>query len=286
MPQFFDDCGICIFTISIDSMTAGTKLQVLIATHQTAGIERVCDMDLPRVEGVEYLVSWQTHGNLPVPSALSARADISVLRFDGVGVSANRNNLLNHATAPLVLIADDDLCYAPGAFGRIIEVAEANPDVDYFSFRYDGADNKNYPPEVCSLKHLPKGFYQTAFEVALRRSPRTEGLQFNEKFGPGAPVFTAGEDEMLLLTARRMGLVCRFFPLTITCHKELTTGSRPLTPGTARSAGAIIRLQNPLTWFLRIPVYAWRRSKEGRMTFRSALCHAAYGAFHVAGTMS
>lgn len=277
-----------IFTISKDSisMTAGTKLQVLIATHQAAGIERVRDMDLPSVEGVEYLVSWQAHGDLPVPSALLTRPDIAVLRFDGVGVSANRNNLLNHSTAPLVLIADDDLRYAPGAFERIIEVAQANPDVDYFSFRYDGADNKNYPPAECDLKHLPENFYQTAFEVALRRSPRTGGLQFNEKFGPGAPVFTVGEDEMLLLTARRMGLVCRFFPLTITCHKGLTTGSRPLSIGSARSAGAIIRLQNPVTWFLRIPLYAWRRAKEGRMTFRSALRHAAYGAFHASGAMS
>ena len=191
------------------------RLQVLIATHRAPGIERVAAMALPELEGVQYIVSWQDCDGIPEPEYFSRRRDISVRRFYHPGVSANRNNLLELATAPFVLIADDDLVYTPDSLLGALAIMENNPDTDYFSFRYSGADNKPYPEAETSLATLPKGFYQTAFEVGLNRSRLGRELRFNEYFGPGAPFFTAAEDEIFLYTARRNGLVCRYFPFTV-----------------------------------------------------------------------
>ena len=121
------------------------RLQVLIATHRAPGIERVAAMALPELEGVQYIVSWQD-------CDFSRRRDISVRRFYHPGVSANRNNLLELATAPFVLIADDDLVYTPDSLLGALAIMENNPDTDYFSFRYSGADNKPTPKPK---PHLP-----------------------------------------------------------------------------------------------------------------------------------
>lgn len=239
------------------------RLQVLIATHRAPGIERVAAMQLPEVEGVRYLVSWQDCEGLAEPDYFAQRRDITIYRFSGKGVSANRNNLLDHATAQYVLIADDDLVYTREQLIGALRIMEENPGTDYFSFRYDGPDNKSYPEAEASLGKLPKGFYQTAFEVGLNRNGRARGLRFNEYFGPGAPFFTAAEDEILLYTARSTGLRCRFFPFTVCTHPALTTGSRrEVSDGFYRSHGAVIALNNPGSWLPRIALNAWRSARE------------------------
>lgn len=120
-------------------------LQVLIATCRPEGISRVRDMNLPEVDGVEYLVMWQMHADAPVPEALAARVDVTVMR-----------------------------------------------------------------------------------------------------------------SELLLMTARRMGLNCRFFPICIVTHPGLSTGNRKPTAKTLHARGAIVALSHRWTWILRLPVHAWR----------------------------
>ena len=87
-------------------------LDVLIATHTPEGILRVADMNLPVVEGVRYIVSWQDHRDAEIPPALDARNDVTVDRFGQRGVSFNRNNAIELSTADVYLVADDDLRYS------------------------------------------------------------------------------------------------------------------------------------------------------------------------------
>lgn len=263
-------------------MTAATpRLQVLIVTHRPDGINRVEAMHLPRVESVGYVISWQNHGNAPVPEAIASRDDIIVSRCDHAGVSANRNNAFEAATAPVVLVGDDDLAYSPDALKEIIRIFDTHPGLDFATFRYDGGDNKQYPPAETSLTPIPPGFHLTAFETAIRRGPRTQRLRFREDFGPGAPRFIAGEDDMLLVTAVKLGLTGRFFPLTIARHEGVTTGYRPITdPRVAQTTGAIIKATHPgpAGWIPRMPLTAWRLWRGGRMSFFPALKHLVTGA--------
>ncbi|MDE6125869.1 MAG: glycosyltransferase family 2 protein, partial [Muribaculaceae bacterium] len=230
-------------------MGTTTTLQVAIPTHTPEGIERIGKLLLPRQEGVGYVVSWQDHRGAPVPEGVTARDDVEIHRFEGAGLSANRNNALAHCRADIILIGDDDLVYRPDAFDNIRETFERHPEVDYASFRYDSPDRKPYPAAETPLSHIPKGFYQTTFEIALRRQSPAGTLRFSGLFGPGAPYLTAGEDEFFLLTAVRKGVNCRYFPLTIAEHPTLTSGSLPKSPtGLLRTTGALIALRHRLMW--------------------------------------
>lgn len=258
------------------------RLSVLIATCRPDGIERVVAMDLPVVDGVHYWVSWQMHENLPVPEPLASRKDVSVLCTDTIGLSNNRNNLLENAEGDIFLIADDDLRYTSDQVRSVIDVFDENPEIDYASFMFTGADAKVYPSHVCHLWPVPKNFSQTSFEVAIRNNFRTARLRYNPFFGLGAPVLRSGEDELFLISAIRLGLNCRFFPIIITHHEGLTTGNRKITDnGVLKASGAVIAVQYPFTAFLRIPLKAYRLHKSGQSSFLRSLRYMTYGVYYL-----
>ena len=254
-------------------------LDVLIATHSPEGLRRVESMNLPRVGGVRYIVSWQAHGDTPVPGYFDGRDDILIYRLDTPGVSNNRNNAIAKSSADIMLMADDDLIYTPSRLIAVVRAFEERPGMEMASFMYEGEDAKPYPAHECSLHKLPKGFFQTTFEIAVRRDSRAGRLRFSSDFGPGAQHWSVGEDTIFLLTARRMGIEARFIPTVICRHNGPTTGLRAMTdPAALRGTGACLALEYPVTAPLRIPLKAWRGWRAGRMRLIPALWHMTAGA--------
>lgn len=254
-------------------------LDVAIPTHKADGILRLASMDLPRVEGVRYVVSWQAPGGAVIPSQLADREDVVIQITHGTGLSVNRNNALDHSTADIVLNGDDDLIYYPEGLRAVIKTFEENPGLEMASFMYDGADSKIYPTAECSLRKFPKGFYTTSFELAFRRDSRAGGLRYDTRFGLNGTVFTIGEDDLLLMTARRRGYDVRFFPVMLCRHTGPTTGVRQITdPRSHRGTGAILALEYPVTHPLRIVLKAWRGWRRGQMSLLPAIWHMAEGA--------
>lgn len=257
------------------------KLSVLISTYRPEGIERVCKMNLPVVDGVDYVVSWQEHRGAPIPAAIASRSDISVFRTECHGLSNNRNNALDHATGEIFLIADDDLTYTPRQLLSVVQVFDEHPEVDYASFRYEGATGKQYPETACELAHLPKGFYQSSIEIAFRNSDRTRHLRFNPLLGLGAPQLICGEEELLLFKARESGLKCMYFPIEITSHPHISTGEQPnVSNGFLNANGAVIAVMHPWSFPLRIPVNAMRLCRAGRTGFFRAVYRMFEGAVY------
>jgi len=264
-------------------MTSRPQLSVIIATHTPLGLQRVERMALPRLEGVEYVVSWQAHGNAPVPESLLKRPDIAIHRFDMPGLSNNRNNAIRHARGEVCLNADDDVIYTAANLTDIIDTFRENPQVDLAVFRYAGKHNRKfYPAESTDLATVPRNFNPSGIEMAFRRKitsgPRA--LSFSPRFGPGAGYLTAAEDLMFFLAARRRHLNCRYFPITICVHDSESTGSRKITDnGVLRADGAIIALTHPLTFPARIAVNAMRTARKRRARFLTALGSMLAGAF-------
>ncbi|MBD5213449.1 MAG: glycosyltransferase family 2 protein [Bacteroidales bacterium] len=253
-------------------------LDLIIATHSAEGIERVARMVLPPREGVRYIVSWQNSGSTPIPPALQ-RADIDLLRTDTIGSSSNRNNALDHSSGDIRLIVDDDLIFTADQLESVRSTFEANPELDVALFRYDGPDAKQYPPVECKLPPVPKGYYITAFEMAIRNRGEAARLRYDERFGIHGTIFTIAEEEELLYRIIKARLDLRLFPITITTHPGLTTGNRPMDdPRALRARGVTISLFYPLTWPLRIPLVAWRESRKGRVRFFSMLSNGLSGA--------
>lgn len=255
-------------------------LEVCVVTFGAVGAARLEKMKLPRLPKVSYLVSWQERGDTPVPESIASREDIRVIDQAGYGSSRNRNNCLDHARGDVLLFADDDIRLYPDGLLKVLEIFEKNPELEYGSFCYDSDIPKEYPPEECSLDTLPKGFYQTTFEIALRRQSRAGKLRFSPDHGFAVKDFTAGEDELLLKRARVQKLNCRFYPVKTAFHPGATTGVRDRLPhGAMLTKGALTLLEYPFSCILRIPLGAWRIGRNKQASMLRALWLQILGAF-------
>lgn len=259
-----------------------TKLDVLIATYGSDGPARVAKMNLPKVDGVRYIVSWQNPdcSDSSLPENLT-REDIVFRPTPTVGLSNNRNHSIACASAPFCLIADDDLRYTAEQLSAVVSTLENNPDVDVALFRYSGDDNKTYPGVETDIgKRWPKNYYCTSFEIAFRRQSISGKISFNTRFGINARPFSAGEESIFLIDCQRAGLRCRFFPVTITHHAGKTTGNRATTDtGVPMAEGAFIRTFYGWKGFPRVPLLAWRRYRSRQMPFFFCLLNASKGFF-------
>lgn len=251
------------------------SLDLAVVTYRPEGIERVAHMVLPPVPGVRYVVSWQDSGDTPVPESLK-RPDVSIYRLDGRGISRNRNNAIRNCKADVVLFADDDIVYTEESFRRVREVFMCHPEVDVATFRSEHGDMSRFPSVETRLgRKMPRGYYVTSFEIALRRNLN---LRCCEELGLGSPSLHGGEDEIFLLSAIRRGLDCRFFPITICAHPHESTGTKArMTPGNLMAAGCVIALMYPGSAWFRVLLKAWRVWRTGKAPFASAFSNILRG---------
>lgn len=260
------------------------RLEVLISTIHAEGLQRVATMRLPEVDSVRYLVSWQMPGSengeqVPVPQQL-LRNDVVIYRSDSCGLSRNRNIALGYASAPYLLIADDDMDYDGESLKKLIDVFESYDTLDVLQLRYSGnGDNRRYPDAVVSLNDgMPKGLSVSSVEIAIRRERVVPTICFNEMFGLGAELFGCAEEQMFMLSARRAGLNCSFYPITIGHHKGVTTGTRNVTDERVIAAeGALIAAVYGKAGFLRLPLFVWRKCRGGKVNFLWGLKHIIRG---------
>lgn len=254
-------------------------LDIAISTHRPEGIARVSRMVLPPIEGVNYVVSWQEHGNAPIPAELQ-RSDVAIYRFDQKGVSLNRNNAFAHCKSDVIVVSDDDLVLYADGLEKVRKYYEDNPEADFVTFRAEwGCQTKCYPEcETRLALPLPKYYYVSNIEITIRR--RTAGsLRFHPLFGLGAQKLQGGEDELLMLVAIKRGYDCRFVPIDICLHDHPSTGTKSaFTRGNLRAQGAVIALYWPKTAILRVPLKAWRVARAGRASLLKALVYIASGA--------
>lgn len=244
--------------------SALTRLQVMISTCGDDGIRRVAENRHPAVEGVEYLVGWQTLSDNPVvPEDIAGREDFRVLISKEKGLSKNRNFLIRNASAPILLISDDDLSYTPDNLLTVIRNFDINPDCDILTFRFDSdIPAKKYASSSFSLDNPEKGYFPTSFEIAFRKNILSSGIFFDEHFGIGAP-FPAGEEEIFLNDCLREGFKGRYIPEPISFHRGTTTGPRQKFRKEFISAkGAIFHRLGKKHITARMFIHALRASME------------------------
>lgn len=242
-------------------------LQVLVCAFGPQGAQRIASLPHPRIDGVEYLVSWQLpDGDAPVPGELM-RPDFRILKSDTRGLSRNRNIALDAADADIILIADDDLSYTPDQLRGIISAFAARPGDDMIFFRYASDEGRSYPDREFPLSNPPKGWFPTSMEMAFRLdSLRNARLRFNEHFGVGAD-FIAGEESILLHDALRAGLRGHFVPFTVCTHFGPTSATRlGRTPEFIEMKGAMHFGLHRFSWPLRM-IAAARREAGGGISF-------------------
>lgn len=238
-------------------------LQVLICTTAQR-LGRLNTAGMPELCGVEYLISCQNPDHIDcteVYGRLTARDDISVKFFDDAGLSRNRNHALDAATAPYVIIADDDLEWNADGIRAVIDTFEANPTVDIITYRTDMPETRVYPPDGHNLSVPYRFYYAISFEIALRLSSvKGAGLRFPVLAGIGAPYLGCGEELLFMRRALDAGLNGRFIDRTVVSHPDMTTAVHSACrPEVIRGLGATMRmLRGNFAAAIRLPLEAWR----------------------------
>lgn len=259
-------------------------LQLLICTIDR-GIDQVTQLILPPATDISYVVSWQhstTNEHRDVPASL-LRDDVQVFHLEGRGLSRNRNNCLRHASADVCLICDDDCRYTASGLQAILDTFVSHPDTDLATFVMQNPYcSKPYPTTSIDLKHRPKGYYPTSFEIAFRLQSVQGRLQFNEHFGLGAELFHCCEEEIFIHDAQSLGLHCHFYPITIVEHDHPTTdASRATTPGVLMGKGAYLYIgYRPKMLLYPWPI-AWRLHKQHGVSFGYGLRYLYKGLFYI-----
>ena len=233
-------------------------LEVLICTFGEDGIKHIAACKHPRVNGVRYLVSWQTDKDLAVPGEL-VREDFIIFKSKTKGLAVNRNIALSHATAPFLLISDDDTDYTEDNLNAVLKGFRDYPDADILTFRFESKSvNKIYPDYVCPLDSPPKGYFISSIEIAFRKDSVKGKVWFNEYFGVGA-LFRSGEEDIFIRDCLDLGMKGFFLPETIVRHDASTTSTRDMH-STLRpmTKGAVFLRLHPRDWTLRMIAHALR----------------------------
>lgn len=252
-------------------------LDVAISTHKAEGIKKVESMLPPALPNVRYIVSWQEHFNEIIPQKLLSRDDVEIHRFEGKGLSNNRNNALNYCKGDIVLIGDDDLHYKPDFSEKILSAFGDDETLDLALFKVDFEGGKTYPESDCILRiPYPGKYFVSSVEISFRRD-RIGLLRFYPQLGLGAPEMEAGEDEFFVLAAIKRGLKCKFINRIIGQHIGESTGSR-VDMSCLRGQGFVIRSMYPWSFIFRLTLKSLRMSKQKGVKFLNVLHHLNRGA--------
>ena len=220
-------------------------LDILICSLNK-GIVRVQDVLLPQQENVRYIVSYQYTDERYldlIPSCLSTRTDVTIYKYKGQGLSANRNLALDKATADLVMYADDDARLLPETPSIVTRGFEEHDQLDVAFFcasTYTGKPLKNYPEQPFEVLAMPSQYSISALEMVCRRTKVQGRIRFDERFGLGTQFLTCGEEEVWMEDALRARLRMHYFPEKIVETSTMLKKSLVyVDAGVQRSRGAI-----------------------------------------------
>ena len=258
-------------------------LDILICSLNK-GIVRVQDVLLPPREGVYYIVSYQYTDERYldlIPQTLIDRSDVSVYKYKGQGLSANRNLALDKATSEIVMFADDDAHLSPDTPDILFHHFKDDPllDVAFFcASTYTGKPLKNYPKESFEVLAMPKDYTISALEMALRRKRVQGKVRFDERFGLGTKFLTCGEEEIWMEDAIRAKFHMRYFPEKIVETSTMLKKSLVLVDaGVQRSRGAIAYyMYGHRAWWVCFK-FAFENARCGRCHFFPMMRHLAEG---------
>lgn len=203
-----------------------------------------------------------------------------VFHYQETGLSRSRNRALQHATADLCLIGDDDVSYPESAAAIVAEAFLHNPSADIITFQTftpDGVPFKRYGTR--QHWHTSRSIMRvTSCEIALKtRAVRSAGLRFDEQFGLGAD-FPTGEENIFLLDALRRGLHILYIPVPVAVHPAYSSGGDFLNHELIAAKGAMFRrMFGAASWVVALAFACkkYRLSNVGCRHFYRLMCQGS-----------
>lgn len=141
---------------------------------------------------------------------------IQVYHMSDRGVGLSRNTVLLHATADIVLFADEDIVYNKGYAQQILGEFEKRPDADILIFNMDVIKERAtyFTEQEKEVRWYNSGRYPT-YSMAVRRERLlAKNVWFSLLFGGGAK-YSNGEDSMFIWDCLKKGLKAIALPVMI-----------------------------------------------------------------------
>jgi hypothetical protein len=194
-------------------------------------------------DGLDYLVLAQEADPVEAQlAALEVRGDVAVARLATTGLARSRNAALDRARGEILLLADDDVAHAEGAFDAIRSYFRDHPRVDILvGLSLDAAGAPRRRPVRARLTPWNAG-RSASHEIAVRLAPvRAAGVRFDEGFGVGAGTANfLGEEYIFLADCLRAGLAGEHRPQAVSVHPAPSSGAIWSGPAAARARAAVI----------------------------------------------
>lgn len=199
------------------------KIEILVATIHRGSLDFLWAM-----------FAYNNHADFKIliinqttPDALlvSEFEHIKVINCYEFGVAKSRNLALTNATAPICLMADDDIIYQPNLKTSILEAHLKYPDAAMVSFEAVDENHipyTNYGQEGLHTKASLRKIY--TWVISFKRELYiTRQVYYNAHFGFGA-AFQGGEEYVFLRNAYDKGLKMVHVTKTIVQHPNASSG--------------------------------------------------------------
>lgn len=189
----------------------GRKIQLLLSTMHQNNKGKLSDLNIQ----TDMVVVNQC-SNEEEEQFFWDKHEITWINSKGRGLSKSRNLALQRASAPYVVLADDDLEYVDGYESVISQAFEEHPQADIITFQVEGIEKvfKKYSRKGKKISFL-SSMHISSVEIAVRlESIKKAGIQFNEMFGAGAK-YCMGEENIFLFQCLKAGLHIVYVPKKI-----------------------------------------------------------------------
>ncbi len=258
-------------------------IEILLSTYNE-GIAKVPNVLLSPRNNVKWLISFQYSEDIfikQIPPSLYLRDDVTLIPFEGKGLSQNRNMALAHATGDILLLADDDATFKQEYFDNIFQTYLEDNTVDIVCFQaltHDGKELHPYPNYSFFYQNTPRGYWYNSQEITFRRTSQVP--QFDTRFVINAPKLGCGEEEVFLWHAHKKGLTIRYIPKVIVETDANTSRQSFFTDKRLQRAkgGVLCIMHGPLGAFLRCLKYAIRHANHNPILL---LWQMVYGIIYI-----
>lgn len=173
------------------------KLLMHMAVDSDAVLVNQCDQDSM------HEIDWNAH-------------KIGVVEISSRGVGINRNTGILHASADILVFADQDMVYEKDYATKIETEFVNHPEADMILFNVQvGESRKTYENTIWKKVHWYNCGRYGAVSFAIRREKLLESrVMFSQLFGGGAK-YSAGEDSLFLKDLMDRGIRVYASPIVI-----------------------------------------------------------------------
>ncbi len=177
-------------------------LQMLVAAVQKEPLELAKEMNI----GSDAIIVSQGGENGYQEFQYNGHA-LRYFAMADKGVGLNRNTALLHATADILLFADEDIVYCDDYQDKVLAAFAEHPEADMLLFNVQASEGREtyHTDEYGRVHWYNAGRYPTYSFAVKREKVHKNNITFSLLFGGGAK-YSNGEDSLFLRDCLKSGM--------------------------------------------------------------------------------